>query len=118
MYEFDIPKKKPLSSRGRRPYERKVIKGIICKKCPICGQWIPETEFHKAINASDGKQGYCKRCKALYCKWYLEVCKQFKVSRLSDIPGFVQPERGEEMKRYVTDLLKFGYTKEQIKEDL
>lgn len=108
MFGFSEIKPKNRTHKGRHPNERKVIRGIIHKKCPICQMWIPETEFNKNIGQSDDKQGYCRRCQLLYQNWRRTVCKHYKVKRLQDIPGFVQPERGQEMRRYVADILAYG----------
>lgn len=49
---------------------RKVIRGIIHKKCGYCGTYVPETEFHVEHNRWDDRQGYCKKCKAIYMHNY------------------------------------------------
>lgn len=104
MFGFEAVKQRPKSNRGRHPHERRVIRGIIHKKCPICQQWVPETEFHKSTINGDAKQGYCRKCKSLYMHWRFVVCRHYRVKHLNDIPGFVQPERGQEMRRYINDI--------------
>ena len=52
--------------------ERKVIKGIIHKKCACCQAYKPETEFDIWRVAWDNRQNYCKRCQRTYLrKWRL-----------------------------------------------
>ena len=97
------------TTRGKHPNERKVIKGIIHKRCPLCNQGLPETEFNKKTASMDAKQAYCAQCALLYQRWHKAVCKHYKVKRLGDIEGFVQPERGKEMHRYVQDILAYEY---------
>ena len=109
MFGFDEIKPKNRTHIGRHPNERKVIRGIIHKKCPLCNQWLPETEFNKKTASMDAKQSYCIKCSLIYQRWYKAMCKHYKVKRLGDIDGFVQPERGEEMHRYVQDILAYEY---------
>ncbi len=112
MYGFKETQPKH-STRGKHPNERKVIKGIIHKKCPLCNQWLPETEFNKKAASMDSKQSYCTRCALLYYRWHRAVCKHYNVKRLSDIQDFVQPERGNEMHRYVQDILAYEFENQE-----
>lgn len=47
---------------------RKVIDGVLYKKCCCCKQWKPITEFHKDSSNKDGLHCECKAC----CKQYRE----------------------------------------------
>lgn len=49
---------------------RKVIKGIIHKKCSCCHTYVPEAEFHIEYKRFDGRQAYCKKCKKEYMDDY------------------------------------------------
>lgn len=55
---------------GRPLGERKVIKGIVYKKCPKCSQWLPLTEYHQRSAVSENKQCYCKPCALQYNRQY------------------------------------------------
>ena len=112
-FGFEPVKTKIASHKGRQAKERKVIKGIIHKQCAICHEWIPESEYNKNTGSSDAKQCYCRKCQLLYQLWRRATLKKYKVQRLQDIPGFVQPERGQEMKRYVHDLIQMEVIKDE-----
>lgn len=50
-------------------YPRKVIRGIIYKRCGRCREYLPTTEFHPFRGPSyDHLQGYCKDCNRNYKK--------------------------------------------------
>ena len=49
---------------------RKVIRGVIYKRCACCGDYKPESEFNLRNGAVDKIQYYCRECnKAYYKEW-------------------------------------------------
>lgn len=48
------PRRSPRSTRVRDPSGR--------KQCSACSGWLPEDNFHKAAQCSDGLQPVCKTC--------------------------------------------------------
>lgn len=52
---------------------RRVIRGIIYKKCSKCHEYHPESEFNRCTKATDHLQSYCRPCNVDYCKaWHKE----------------------------------------------
>jgi len=47
---------------------RKVIRGVIYKKCSCCGDYKPESEFSLKNASPDKIQYYCQTCNRAYCK--------------------------------------------------
>jgi hypothetical protein len=54
----------------RRLTIRKSIDGARYKKCPMCGTYLPYSDFFFDNNTCDKLSGLCKKCKSLYTnKW-------------------------------------------------
>lgn len=100
-FGFNLTQPQKRIGRWHHINERKVIKGIIHKKCPICLQWVPETEYNKSINNPDAKQNYCKECQRLYNQWRRLILKKYHAQNLHDVFSFGQEEFMEEMRQYV-----------------
>ena len=47
---------------------RKVIRGVIYKRCACCGDYKPESEFNLRNDTVDKVQYYCRECNKAYCK--------------------------------------------------
>ena len=103
MYGFEMPKQRQVTINGRHAKERKVIKGIIHKYCPMCHKLVPETDFHYYAKVMDFKQGYCKQCKAWYESWRGKLCRDYHVTKLSDIPGLTLEDRKQDLKHYIEE---------------
>lgn len=54
---------------------RKVIRGIIHKRCASCGEYKPESEFNLKNESHDKIQYYCKECNKDYCRRWSEKFK-------------------------------------------
>lgn len=54
---------------------RKVIHGIIHKRCASCGEYKPESEFNLRNGSHDKIQYYCKVCNKDYCRRWSEKVK-------------------------------------------
>lgn len=55
---------------------RKVIRGVIYKRCACCGDYKPESEFNLRNDAVDKIQYYCRECNKTYCKEWAKKNKQ------------------------------------------
>ena len=55
--------------------ERKVIRGVIYKRCACCGDYKPESEFNLRNDTSDKIQYYCRACNKSYCKDWIRTHK-------------------------------------------
>ena len=55
---------------------RKVIRGVIYKKCAYCGDYKPESEFNLRNDAADKIQYYCQECNKAYCKEWAKKNKR------------------------------------------
>ena len=55
--------------------ERKVIRGVIYKKCACCGDYKPESEFNLRNDATDKIQYYCRACNKSYCRDWIKAHK-------------------------------------------
>ena len=58
---------------GRPMIPRKVIRGVIYKKCSLCEQYKPTTEFWPCRTRTDHLQNYCKDCKLQYQQTYRKL---------------------------------------------
>ena len=47
---------------------RKVIRGVIYKRCAYCGDYKPESEFDLRNDTADKIQYYCQECNKACCK--------------------------------------------------
>ena len=59
-----------------RHIARKVIRGIIYKRCAYCGDYKPESEFNLRNDTADKIQYYCRECNKTYCKDWAEKNKR------------------------------------------
>lgn len=55
---------------------RKVIRGVIYKRCAYCGDYKPESEFNLRNDATDKTQYYCRECNKTYCKEWAKKNKR------------------------------------------
>ena len=55
--------------------ERKVIRGVIYKRCACCGDYKPESEFNLRNDTSDKIQYYCRACNKSSCKDWISTHK-------------------------------------------
>lgn len=55
--------------------ERKVIRGVIYKRCACCGDYKPESEFNLRNDTVDKIQYYCRACNKSYCKDWMKTHK-------------------------------------------
>lgn len=55
--------------------ERKVIRGVIYKRCACCGDYKPESEFNLRNDTVDKIQYYCRTCNKSYCKDWMKTHK-------------------------------------------
>ena len=55
---------------------RKVIRGVIYKRCACCGDYKPESEFNLRNDTTDNIQYYCRECNKTYCKEWAEKKKR------------------------------------------
>ena len=55
---------------------RKVIRGIIYKRCACCGDYKPESEYNLKNASPDKIQYYCRACNKSYCKEWIKKNKQ------------------------------------------
>ena len=54
---------------------RKVIRGIIYKRCACCGDYKPESEYNLKNASPDKIQYYCRACNKSYCKEWIKKNK-------------------------------------------
>ena len=54
---------------------RKVMRGVIYKRCACCGDYKPESEFNLRNDTADKIQYYCRECNKKYCKEWAEKNK-------------------------------------------
>ena len=55
---------------------RKVIRGIIYKRCACCGDYKPESEYNLKNASPDKIQYYCRACNKSYCKEWIKKNKR------------------------------------------
>ena len=55
---------------------RKVIRGVIYKRCACCGDYKPESEYNLKNASPDKIQYYCRACNKSYCKEWIKKNKQ------------------------------------------
>ena len=55
---------------------RKVIRGVIYKRCACCGDYKPESEFNLRNDTADKLQYYCQECNKAYCKEWVKKNKR------------------------------------------
>ena len=55
---------------------RKVIRGVIYKRCAYCGDYKPESEFNLRNDTADKIQYYCRECNKTDCMEWAEKNKQ------------------------------------------
>lgn len=53
--------------------DRKVIRGIIYKRCSCCNKYYPESEFNQCAEHHDKLQCYCKQCNKDYCHEWRQI---------------------------------------------
>ena len=56
--------------------ERKIIRGVIYKRCACCGDYKPESEYNLKNASPDKIQYYCRACNKSYCKEWIKKNKQ------------------------------------------
>ena len=54
---------------------RKVIRGVIYKRCACCGDYKPESEYNLKNASPDKIQYYCRACNKSYCKEWIKTHK-------------------------------------------
>ena len=55
---------------------RKVIRGVIYKRCAYCGDYKPESEYNLKNASPDKIQYYCRACNKSYSKEWIKKNKQ------------------------------------------
>lgn len=55
---------------------RKVIRGVIYKRCACCGDYKPESEYNLKNASPDKIQYYCRACNKSYCKEWIKKNKR------------------------------------------
>ena len=63
---------------GRKLIPREVKRGVIYKKCGLCGLYRPTTEYwpSRSDSSVDHLQGYCKDCKIHYQRVYRKYLRE------------------------------------------
>ena len=54
---------------------RKVIRGVIYKRCACCGDYKPESEYNLKNASPDKIQYYCRACNKSYCRDWMKAHK-------------------------------------------
>ena len=54
---------------------RKVMRGVIYKRCACCGVYKPESEFNLKNASPDKIQYYCRACNKSYCRDWMKAHK-------------------------------------------
>ena len=55
---------------------RKVMRGVIYKRCACCGDYKPESEYNLKNASPDKIQYYCRACNKSYCKEWIKKNKR------------------------------------------
>ena len=55
---------------------RKVIRGVIYKRCAYCGDYKPESEFNLRNDTADKIQYSCQECNKVDCKEWAKKNKR------------------------------------------